>query len=181
MLGGEGRGGGLTIVIVVADDDLLQLAELAHLAPEVLVEGVEVHLELLGVELGLGVVRRVLVQVGQQDGLRVGRLDVLARAAVAVAARADLVVEGAVDLVLLGAEDGGEVVRHCGVGVVWGARGRVLCWRGVATCRVVVGGCLLWCCCGRGVVVAVMLYKVEMKLVAQREYRIGFSTRWLTN
>lgn len=74
------------------------------------------HLQLFGVELGLGVVGGVLVEVGEQHGLRVGGLDVLARTAVAVAACTDLVVEGAVDLVLLGAEDGGEVVRHCGGG-----------------------------------------------------------------
>lgn len=105
--------GGLTVIIVVADDDLLELAILAHLAPEVLVEGVKVHLQLLCVKLGLGVVGGVLVEVGEQDGLRVGGLDMLARAAVTVAACTDLVVEGAVDLVLLSAEDGGEVVRHC--------------------------------------------------------------------
>ena len=74
------------------------------------------HLHLLRVHLVLGVVRRVLVQVGQEDRLRVRGLDVLSRAAVAVTAGADLVVEGAVDLVLLRSEDGGEVVRHfCGV------------------------------------------------------------------
>lgn len=78
-------------------------------------------LQLAGVHLVLGVVGRVLVQVGQEDGLRVGRLDVLAAAAVAVAAGADLVVEGAVDFVLFGAEDGGEVA----VCVVW------LAWVGV--------------------------------------------------
>jgi hypothetical protein len=71
-----------------------------------------VHLHLLRVHLVLRVVRRVLVEIGQQDGLRVRWLDVFPRAAVAVAAGADLVVEGAVDLVLLGTEDGGEVVGH---------------------------------------------------------------------
>ena len=81
-------------------------------------------LQLAGVHLVLGVVGRVLVQVGQEDGLRVGGLDVLAAAAVAVAAGADLVVEGAVDFVLFGAEDGGEVA----VGVVWLAR--IGGWRG---------------------------------------------------
>ena len=72
-------------------------------------------LQLARVHLVLRVVGRVLVQVGQEDGLGVGRLDVLARAAVAVAAGADLVVEGAVDLVLLGAEDGGEIAGGEGV------------------------------------------------------------------
>jgi hypothetical protein len=106
---------GLTIVVVVAHDQLLDQPVLAQLAPDVLVEGVKVHLHLLRVHLVLRIVGRVLVQVGQQDRLRVRRLDVLARAAVAVAARADLVVERAVDLVLLRAEDGGEVVGHaCG-------------------------------------------------------------------
>ena len=101
--GGERR----TIVIVITNDHLLRLAILAHLAPEVLVEGVEVVLQLAGIHLVLGVVGRVLVQVGQQDGLRVGGLDVFARAAVAVPAGADFVVEAAVHFVLLGAEDGG--------------------------------------------------------------------------
>lgn len=95
------------VVGVVAHDELLQLAVLAQLAPEVLVEGVEVVGALLGRQPRAGVVRRVLVHGRQQDRLRVRRLDVLARAPVAVAARADLVVEGAVDFVLLRAEDGG--------------------------------------------------------------------------
>ena len=98
-----------TVVVVVAHHHLLWLAKLAHLAPEILVEGVEVVLQLARVHLVLRVVGRVLVQVRQQDRLRVGRLDVFAGAAVAVAAGADFVVEGAVDFVLLGAEDGGEV------------------------------------------------------------------------
>ena len=120
----------LTIVVVVAHDQLLDQPVLAQLAPDVLVEGVEVMLHLLRVHLVLGVVRRVLVQVGQENRLRVRRLHMLSRAAVAVAAGADLVVEGAVDLVLLRSEDGGEVVRHfCGVvvcvGGAWGwLRGR---------------------------------------------------------
>lgn len=99
----------LTIVIIITNDHLLRLAILAHLAPEVLVEGVEVVLQLGRVHLVFGVVGRVLVEVGQQNGLRIGRLDVLARAAVAVAAGADFVVETAVHFVLFGAEDGGEV------------------------------------------------------------------------
>lgn len=106
------RGEELTIVVVVAHNQLLHQAVLAQLAPDVLVEGVKVHLHLLRVHLVLGVVRRVLVEIGQQNRLRVGRLDVLSRAAVAVAACANLVVEGAVDLVLLGSENGGEIVRH---------------------------------------------------------------------
>ena len=98
------------VVVVVAHHDFLDLAELAHLAPDVLVERVEVVLQLRGVQLVFGVEGGVLVEVGQQDGLAVAGLDVLARAAVAVAAGTDLVVEGAVDLVLLRAKDGGEVV-----------------------------------------------------------------------
>jgi hypothetical protein len=57
-----------------------------------------VILQLRRVHLVLGVVRGVLVEVREQDGLRVGGLDVFAGAAVAVAAGADFVVEGAVDL-----------------------------------------------------------------------------------
>jgi hypothetical protein len=101
-----------TIIVVVAHHQLLHQAVLAQLAPDVLVEGVEVHLHLLRIHLILGVVGRVLVQIRQQNRLRVRRLDVFARAAVAVAAGADLIVERAVDLVLLRAEDGREIVGH---------------------------------------------------------------------
>lgn len=87
-----------TIIIIVTNHHLLHLAVVAHLAPKVLVEGVKVVLQLRGVHLVLGVVGRVLVQVGQQDRLRVRGLDVFARAPIAVPARTDLVVEGAVDL-----------------------------------------------------------------------------------
>jgi hypothetical protein len=102
----------LTVIVVVAHHQLLDQSILAQLAPNILVEGVEVHLHLLRVHLVLRVVRRVLVQVREQDGLAVRGLDVFARATVAVTAGADFVVEGAVDLVLLGTEDGGEVVGH---------------------------------------------------------------------
>ncbi len=120
---GEGEKGSRTIVIVIADDHLLRLAVLAHLAPKVLVKGVEVVLQLARVHLVLGVVGRVLVQVGQEDGLRVGGFDVLAAAAVAVPAGADFVVEGAVDLVLLRAEDGGEVAGGEEGAISWGLGG----------------------------------------------------------
>lgn len=86
------------VVVVVADDQLLELAVLAHLAPDVLVEGVKVILQLRGVHAVLGVEGGVLVQVRHQDRLAVGRLDVFSRATVAVAAGADLVVEGAIHL-----------------------------------------------------------------------------------
>jgi len=94
------RGGdrGLTVVVVVTHHDLLDLAVLAHLAPEILVEGVEVVLQLARVHLVLGVVGWVLVEVGEQDRLRVRGLDVFSGAAVAVAAGAYFVVEGTVDL-----------------------------------------------------------------------------------
>lgn len=102
----------LTIVVVVAYDDLFNLAVLAHLAPKVFVKGVKVVLQLGRVHLALGVVCRVLVQVGQEDRLRVRGLDVLSRAAVSVSAGADFVVEGAVDFILLGSKNGSQVVCH---------------------------------------------------------------------
>lgn len=114
----RGKKGGIkrTIIIVITDHHLLRLAVLAHLAPEILVEGVKVVLQLARVHLVFGVVGRILVQVRQEDGLGVRGLDVLAAAAVAVPAGADLVVEGAVDFVLLRAEDGGEVAGVGGKG-----------------------------------------------------------------
>lgn len=51
----------LTIIVVVADDEFLDESVLAKLAPNVLVEGIEVHLHLLRVHLVLGIILRVLV------------------------------------------------------------------------------------------------------------------------
>lgn len=59
------------VVIIVAHDELLELAILAHLAPDVLVEGVEVVHELGRVHAVLRVEGRVLIEVGHQDRLRV--------------------------------------------------------------------------------------------------------------
>lgn len=78
-----------TVIVVVANDEFLQLAVLAQLAPNVLVEGVKVVLQLRGVHPVLGVVGGVLVEVGHEDGLAVGGLDVFSGAAVAVTAGAD--------------------------------------------------------------------------------------------
>ena len=96
-----------TIIIIITNHHLLRLPIFTHLAPKVLIEGVEVVLQLRGVHLVFGIVRWVLVQVGEQDRLAVGGFDVFARTPVAVAAGADFVVEAAVYFVLFGAEDGG--------------------------------------------------------------------------
>ena len=69
-------------------------------------------LQLRCVHLVLGIVGGILVEVGQEDGLRVGWFDVFARTTVTVPAGTDFVVEGTVDFVLFGAEDRGEIVRH---------------------------------------------------------------------
>ena len=65
------------IVIVVANHDLLYFAVFAHLAPEVFVESIEVILQLRSIHFIFWVVGWVLVQVGEEDSLRVGRLDML--------------------------------------------------------------------------------------------------------
>lgn len=49
------------VVVVVTHDQLLELAVLAHLAPDIFVEGIEVVLELGGVHAVLGVEGWVLV------------------------------------------------------------------------------------------------------------------------
>lgn len=59
----EGVSPQLTVIVVVAHDNLLNLAVLAHLTPKVLVKGVKVVLQLGSIHLALWVVRRVLVQV----------------------------------------------------------------------------------------------------------------------
>jgi len=51
------------VIIIVTDYHLLYLAILAHLAPEVLIECVEVILELARVHLVLRIVGRVLIKI----------------------------------------------------------------------------------------------------------------------
>lgn len=58
-----------TIIIVVTNYHLFNFSKLAHFAPEVLVECVEVVLQLASVHLVLWVVCGVLVEVGEEDGL----------------------------------------------------------------------------------------------------------------
>lgn len=92
----RGTGGtmaGLTIVIVIAHDDLFRLPVFAHLAPKVFVEGIKVILQLRGVHLIFGVIGGVLVEVGKENRLRVRGFDVFSRAAIAVATGANLVVK----------------------------------------------------------------------------------------
>ena len=59
----------LTVIVVIANYNLLRFAVLAHLAPKVLVESIEVVLQLAWIHLVLRIVRRVLVKVGEEDGL----------------------------------------------------------------------------------------------------------------
>ena len=54
-----------TVIVVVTHDHLLGLPVLAHLAPEILVEGVEVVLQLACIHLVLRIVGGVLVEVGK--------------------------------------------------------------------------------------------------------------------
>ena len=63
--GSKREGGELTVIVIVAYDNFLNLAVLAHLAPKVLVKGIEVILKLRGVHLVVGLVGWVLVQVRQ--------------------------------------------------------------------------------------------------------------------
>ena len=58
-----------TVIIVIANDDLFNLAKLAHFAPKVLVKGVKVVLQLGGIHLALWIVGRVLIQVWQENRL----------------------------------------------------------------------------------------------------------------
>lgn len=59
-----GEGKGHTIIIIITNHHLLNLTILAHFAPEILVEGIEMILELRRVHLVLGVVGGVLVEIG---------------------------------------------------------------------------------------------------------------------
>ena len=66
------------------------MPKLREFAIEIFVYGIKALLQLLLRQLAHGVVRRVVVDVREEDGLRERGLDVLARAAVAVAACANL-------------------------------------------------------------------------------------------
>jgi hypothetical protein len=65
-----------TIIIIITNNHFLNLPKLTHLAPEILIKSIEVILQLTSIHLVLGIVGGVLVQVWEEDGLRVGRLDV---------------------------------------------------------------------------------------------------------
>jgi len=54
-----------TIIIIITNDYLLRLSILAHLAPKVLIERIEVVLQLTRIHLVLGIVGWVLVEVGE--------------------------------------------------------------------------------------------------------------------
>jgi hypothetical protein len=60
-----GLGAKLTVIIVITNYNLLQLAILAHLTPEILIKGIKVVLQLHRIHLVLRIVRWVLVEVGQ--------------------------------------------------------------------------------------------------------------------
>lgn len=61
----------LTVIVVIAHDELLELTVLVQLAPNILIEGIEVVLQLRGVHAILGIVGGVLVKVGHENGLTV--------------------------------------------------------------------------------------------------------------
>jgi hypothetical protein len=63
---GEGRH---TVIVIITHNHLLNLPKLAHLAPEILIESIEMVLQLARIHLVLRIVCWVLVQVGQEDGL----------------------------------------------------------------------------------------------------------------
>jgi hypothetical protein len=87
-----------TVVVIVAHYYFLNQSVLAQLAPDILVEGVKVHLHLRRAHFVLGVVGGILVQIRKENGLRVRGLDVFARAAVAMSTGSYLIIETAIDL-----------------------------------------------------------------------------------
>jgi len=59
------------VIVVITNYHLFHLTVLAHLAEEILVKRVKVVLQLRGVHLVFGVEGRILVEVGEEDCLRV--------------------------------------------------------------------------------------------------------------
>ena len=105
---------------------LEEVAEFRKLAIEILVHSVEALLQLALSLLANGIMGRIVIDIGEEYGLRERRSYVLARAAVTVSASTDLlekekkiettselriintshfVIEGTIDTVLLGAKD----------------------------------------------------------------------------
>ena len=106
---------------VIADVEALEVAVLAELVEEVLVEVFEVVLDVARVEIGLslgvksrgwGEHVRALVHVGEEKGRAYAGLRVEPRAPVAVPARSDLEIERAVHPVFLSSEYRRQVLRH---------------------------------------------------------------------
>ena len=71
--GGEGKGKEeeRTIIIIITNDHLLDLSVPTHLTPKILVKRIEMVLQLTRIHFVLRIIRRVLVEVGQEDGLRI--------------------------------------------------------------------------------------------------------------
>ena len=82
-----------TIIVVVAYHNFLNLTVFAHLAPKILIKRIEMILQLTRVHLVLRIVCRVLVEVREEDGLRVRRLDMFARTTITMTAGSNFVIE----------------------------------------------------------------------------------------
>jgi hypothetical protein len=100
------------VAYVIANMHFLQLAVFSELAEKVFIEGVEMLLDLLGVESVSRVVHRILVDVSAEDGLRVVWFDVFSGAVVAMTAGTYFVVEGTIDLVCLCSVYSSELAGH---------------------------------------------------------------------
>jgi hypothetical protein len=88
-----------------------QIPILTQLDPEVLVELIEIHLQFCLAHLGtLGSMCRIVVDVGEENGLGELGFDVFARTAVAMSTGSDFQVERAIHTVLLGTA---ESISHC--------------------------------------------------------------------
>jgi hypothetical protein len=101
-----------TIIVIITDHHLFNLSKLAHFTPEILVKRIKVILQLTWIHLVLWIVCWILVEIWEENGLRVRGFNMFSRTAIAVATGSDFVVERAVEFVCFCSEDGGEVIRH---------------------------------------------------------------------
>jgi len=82
---------------VVADVHLFNLAIFRQLDKEIFINVVKIFLDLGLGQIAAGIMRGVMVDIGNEDGLREVGLDVFTRTAISMSTSTDFEVEGAVD------------------------------------------------------------------------------------
>lgn len=107
------------ITNIITNIHFLYFPVLCQLDKNVFPEQIEVLLQLLFGHAGYAIMRRILVEIRQQNRLRKVWLDMLPRTALSVATCADFEIKRTVDFVLFCTVDGGQVIYFECKWLVW--------------------------------------------------------------